>query len=722
MLKMDSETDVARLIAQAIERQNERAFPEATALFNKALKINAKNLVAHYSLGYIYAQENKFALALKHLNKVVAQRPDFAAGHQARSIIKHQLGDSAGASKDMATYLLLSAGSAPLDDKISAVPAQAGSAAQVAPSPPIASRSLLEIMEGAQTLQQQGNLQAALDLYIDYLKHCEAGVRYIVKYNASVLMMELKQPQDVQVYLKEAIADNPEFFQGYLGLGTFLENLGHPNEAIEVWKTALGNPALTQPQHLAIHCSLLTNIGRVYEIQRDYDSAEAALHESLELDLSQGPVMHHWLHLRQKQCKWPSSYGLKLTHEEVTKHASALTMLSISDDPADQLKAAQRFIEEKVGKFPRMVGANKRYGHDKVRIGYLSSDLSMHAVSLLTVELFETHDRDRFEIHAFCWSKEDGTAFRQRVLKGFDHFHAIGALDDESAAKLIVENEIDVLVDLQGLTAGARPNILARGPAPMQISWLGFPGPCAIPYVDYIVADTFIFPETLKKHFTEKPLYLETLYQTSDSQREVGPTPTRAALGIPEDKFVFCAFNNNYKITPEMFESWMRILRGAPNSVIWLLEDNKWSRENLTRAACAHGVRPDRLFFAGRVLPKDYLARFKAADLFLDTTPYNAGTTANDALWVGLPLLTLSGQTYVSRMAGSLLRSAGLEELITFNRDDYEAKAIELAGNPRKVKEYRDGLIKLRESGSLFSTKRFCGKFEGAVLSLIAKQ
>ena len=706
MLKMDSESEIDRLIAEAMERQNALDFPKATALFNSVLKLNADNLVAHYSLGYIYAQLKDFQPALQHLDKVVRMRPDFAPGRQALSIVKQHLGDTAGALKEMTVYNALSG--------IIAPPAPSANTATKANAKPV--RTLMEIMEGAQSLQEKGDLEGALDLYLDYLKDCEAGVRYIVKYNASVLMMELKRSHEVQVYLKEAIADNPEFFQGYLGLGTFLENLGHPNEAIEVWKTALSSPALSQPQHKAIHCSLLTNIGRVYEIQRDYDNAEAALHQSLALDSSQGPVMHHWLHLRQKQCKWPSSYGLNLSHKEVTKHASALTMLSISDNPADQLAAAKTFVKEKVGKFPRMVNTKKRYGHDKIRIGYLSSDLSTHAVSLLTVEMFETHNREKFEIHAFCWSKEDGTAFRQRVLKGFDHFHAIGALDDESAAKLIVENEIDVLVDLQGLTAGARPNILARGPAPMQISWLGFPGPCAIPYVDYIVADTFIFPESLKKHFTEKPLYLETLYQTSDSQREVGPTPTRAALGIPEDKFVFCAFNNNYKITPEMFESWMRILRGAPNSVIWLLEDNKWSRENLTRAACAHGVRPDRLYFAGRVLPKDYLARFKAADLFLDTTPYNAGTTANDALWVGLPLLTLSGQTYVSRMAGSLLRSAGLEELITFNRGDYEAKAIELAGNPRRVKEYRAGLIKLRESGSLFSTKRFCGEFEGAVL------
>ena len=690
MLNIDS--DIASLTAQAIERQNAMDFPEATELFSKILTIEPNNVVAHYSLGYIYAQEEKLAPALKHLDRVTALRPDFAPGHQARSIVKQKLNQSAKAT-----------GKSPRKGKGKTQGA---------------TRTLTQILETAQSLQQQNKPEAALDVYLDYMDQCDANVLHVIRYNASVILIELKRPEEARHYLEEAIADMPEFFQGYIALGTFLENIGQQAEAIDVWKKALTHPAINAPEHTAVHCLLYTNIGRVYENQRQYDNAETALQKSLELDPTQGPVVHHWLHLRQKQCKWPSSYGLNLSHEEVVKHASALTMLSISDDPAAQLNAARTFIKEKVGNFPRMVDSKKRYVHDKIRIGYLSSDLSMHAVSLLTVELYETHDREKFEIHAFCWSKEDGTAFRQRVRNAFDHFHIIGGLDDESAAKLIAENEIDVLVDLQGLTAGARPNILARAPAPIQISWLGFPGPCAIPYVDYIVADPFIFPESLKKHFTEKPLYLETLYQVSDSQREVGPTPTRAALGIPEDKFIFCAFNNNYKITPEMFESWMRILRATPNSVIWLLEDNAWSRENLIRAACAHGVRPDRLYFAGRVLPSDYLARFKAADIFLDTTPYNAGTTANDALWAGLPLLTLSGKTYVSRMAGSLLRSAGLEELITFTREEYEAKAIELANDPVLIAEYKKTLAEQRETGLLFSTKRFCGEFEEAISTL----
>jgi predicted O-linked N-acetylglucosamine transferase (SPINDLY family) len=367
-----------------------------------------------------------------------------------------------------------------------------------------------------------------------------------------------------------------------------------------------------------------------------------------------------------------------------------------------------------------MTPTNHRYGHQRIRIGYLSSDLSMHAVSLLTVQLFELHDRNRFETHAFCWSREDGTAFRQRVKKAFDEFHPIGALDDETVANLIREKEIDVLIDLQGLSGRARAEILARGPAPIQITWLGYPGTTAIPYNDYVIADDFILPQELEPFFTEKPLRLPRVFQVCDTTRPFGPTWPRAFYGLPQDAFVFCAFNNNYKITPEMFDSWLRILKDAPNSILWLLEDNEWSRINLQNTCQAAGVDPARIYFAGRIDPQDYLARFKTADLFLDTTPYNAGTTANDALWAGLPLLTLAGRTYVARMAGSLLRCAGLPELICHTRVEYERKAIHYASNPGKLVKLRERLHATKSRNELFVTQRFVDEFEAELERLVS--
>jgi predicted O-linked N-acetylglucosamine transferase (SPINDLY family) len=248
---------------------------------------------------------------------------------------------------------------------------------------------------------------------------------------------------------------------------------------------------------------------------------------------------------------------------------------------------------------------------------------------------------------------------------------------------------------------------------------LGFPGTTALPHVDWVVGDDFVFPPELEPWFSERPLRLPTLFQTSDSQRPMSATPERTALGLPEGRFVYCAFNNTHKIRPEMFESWMRILRATGDAVLWLLADNRWAEDNLRQAAMAHGIAPERLIFAGRVLPADYLGRFAAADLFLDTYPFNGGTTANDVLWAGLPLLTLSGRTYASRMAGSILNSLGLKEFITFNFADYERRAIELACQPQALLQCRAYLAEEKLTGRMFSTERFAREFEYEILSLL---
>jgi len=345
----------------------------------------------------------------------------------------------------------------------------------------------------------------------------------------------------------------------------------------------------------------------------------------------------------------------------------------------------------------------------------------MHAVSLLTVQLFEMHNRAKFEVYAFCWSVEDRTQFRERVKNSFDKFYPIGDLTDEAAAELIQKNQIDVLIDLQGLSGRARPEIISRGPSPIQISWLGYPGTTAIPNNDYVIADDFVLPTNLEPFFSEKPLRLPRVFQISDTTRAFGPTRPRSFYGLPEDAFVFCAFNNNYKITPKMFESWMRILKGVPNSILWLLEDNKWARENLLKFSIDGGIDPHRIHFAGRIDPVDYLTRFKTADLFLDTTPYNAGTTANDALWAGLPLITLSGRSYVARMAGSLLRCAGLQDLICYTQEEYEHRAIHLGTNPEELLGLRSRLRSLKDQDALFNSVDFVNEFECEIQKLVGQ-
>ncbi|OYU68343.1 MAG: acetylglucosamine transferase, partial [Burkholderiales bacterium PBB5] len=362
-------------------------------------------------------------------------------------------------------------------------------------------------------------------------------------------------------------------------------------------------------------------------------------------------------HLRQKQCAGPVYQPVgTLSPNQLLMGTSLLAMMSVSDDPALQLLSAIRFANERVPKAqPVALHRTMPPRSGKIKIGYLSGDLHMHAVGLLTPELFELHDRDKFEVWAFCWTPESAMPQRQRIVKAMDHVVRLAGVDDATAARLIAEAGIDVLVDLQGLTSGARPAILGYRAAPVQVSYLGLPGTSGLPGVDWILADHFVMPPELEPYCTEKPIRLPHCYQVSDRQREVGVKPSRAQYGLPEDAFVFCSFNNTFKFTEEVYASWMRIVHAVPGSVLWLLADNDTARDNLLRVADAHGVAHDRLVFAGRVAPPDYLARFQCADLMLDTFPYNAGTTASDALWMGLPIVTYSGRSYISRMAGSLL-------------------------------------------------------------------
>ncbi len=698
---------------KAVELQQQGRFDEAAQLFREVLSVDSNHAAALYSLAAIESNDGRYEAALPLIERAIAANANWAQAYLARSVITFNLGQIEEAETSIQSALRLNP-----DDPGSLAQAERlrkarDEAAKAAPT------GIAAAIDQANTLIADGRHEEATAVYRRFVHSGDPAFRHVAFFNLGVLCSQLAQPEEAEAYFRQALHLDGLFFLAHFNLGAIAEAQGRPDEAIAIWESALAKPEIEQPDQFDTKLKLLNNLGRLLEIQHQYDRAEGFLLRSLQAQVTQPPVLHHWVFLRQKQCRWPVTHGIALTNSEILAAASPLAMLGLSEDPAEQLASARQFVEEKVGTFDRMVDADCRYGHVRTRIGYLSSDLSMHAVSLLTVELFEQHDRSRFEVHAFCWSHEDGTPFRQRVIQAFDHFHRIGDLDDAGAARLIRDNEIDILIDLQGLTAGARPDIVARGPAPIQITWLGFPGSTALPYVDWVVGDDFVFPPELEPWFSERPLRLPTLFQTSDSLRPISATPERAVLGLPEGRFVYCAFNNTHKIRPEMFESWMRILRATSDSVLWLLADNPWAQDNLRHAAMAHGIAPERLIFAGRVTPADYLSRFAAADLFLDTWPFNAGTTANDALWSGLPLLTLSGRTYASRMAGSILNSLGLSEFITHHRDDYERRAIELAGQPQELAVCRNHLHEEKRAGRLFSTVRFAREFEQALMRLL---
>ena len=321
-----------------------------------------------------------------------------------------------------------------------------------------------------------------------------------------------------------------------------------------------------------------------------------------------------------------------------------------------------------------------RYRHDRIRLAYLSSDFRAHATGYVMAELFERHDRTRFETVAISFGPDDGSEIRARLQAAFEHFVDVGQKSDREIADLMRNIEVDIAVDLKGFTENARPGIFALRPAPVAASYMGFVATMGVNFMDYIIADRTLIPDDQKRHYSEQVVYLPDSYWVNDSKKEISDrTPTRVEAGLPERGFVFCCFNNNYKITPKFFDLWMRLLRQVEGSVLWLFESNPAVARNLRREAQARGIAPERLVFAPRLPLADHLARHRLADLFLDTLPCNAHTTATDALWVGLPVLTCIGTTYAGRVCASLLNAIGLPEMITDTLAAYEALALKLA-------------------------------------------
>ena len=563
---------------------------------------------------------------------------------------------------------------------------------------------LPDLMDLAQALQQRGQGAAAATLYETWIAHTPSPLRHVACFNWGAALAALNRHAEAERAYLSALEISPDFAQARLNLGHELERQGRPDEALVQWQTAVDRASPTAPLPLDLHLHALNNLARLCETQRRYDESERFMKASLLLKPDQNNVIQHYVHLRQKKCEWPVYEPLgEVTLNQLLAATSPLAMLSASDDPALHLMVAQRFVHERVPKPPAVpLYETQAPRQGRIKLGYLSGDLCMHAVGLLVPELLELHDRSRFEVFGFCWSREDGTAQRARLRAAMDHHVPLAGVDDATAAGLIAQLGIDILVDLQGLTSGARPAIVGMRAAPIQVSYLGFPGTSGLPGVDWIIADRFVMPPEQLPYSTEKPLYLPHCYQVSDRKREIAPTPTRASYGLPDDAFVYCSFNNNFKFTEGVFRSWMRILHEVPRSVLWLLADNDWARENMLREADAHGVGRDRLVFAPRVAPPEYLARFQLADLMLDTFPYNAGTTASDALWMGLPIVTYAGRTYISRMAGSLLTNVGLPDLVTYSLPDYERLAIQLGQNPLRVSSYKRYLAEHGRQSPLF--------------------
>jgi predicted O-linked N-acetylglucosamine transferase (SPINDLY family) len=511
---------------------------------------------------------------------------------------------------------------------------------------------------------------------------------------------------------RTALAIQPGFAPAAINLGLQLERHGEPGAALQIWSDAL------QPDEA--RTALLNQRGRLLEASGELAAAAGSLRSSLLIRPEQPDVVQHWVHLRQKMCEWPV-FGETipgLSRQDLLSQSGPLAALALTDDVAAQCAIAAGWIGRKTEPKPALA-AQCGYGHDRIRVGYLSSDFCSHAMCYLIAELFERHDRSRFEIHGYCASPEDGSPIRARVIAAFDHFTSIRALSDGDAAQRIRDDEIDILIDLNGLTAGARPQILRWKPAPVQVTYLGFIGPIPLAELDFLLCDDFVIPPAIAGAYQPTPLPIEGLYQANDSKRVVGAPMTRQQAGLPDDRFVFCCFSNHYKITESMFAGWMEILRHTGDAVLWLVDDNKWSRQNLHARALVAGIDPSRLLFAGRVDPASYMARLAVADLFLDTFPYNAGTVASDAIRMGLPLLTLAGQSFASRMAARMLNAIGADAGATDTLEAYVSAAVALATDRDAYAAFRTHFTETAWAASLGDIAGFTQRFEAALLRMV---
>jgi predicted O-linked N-acetylglucosamine transferase (SPINDLY family) len=404
-----------------------------------------------------------------------------------------------------------------------------------------------------------------------------------------------------------------------------------------------------------------------------------------------------------------------LSAQDMLGQSGPLAALALTDDVATQNAIAAAWFSRKTQPAPSRLAPVEGYDHDRIRIGYMSSDFCSHAMSYLIAELFERHDRSDFEVFGYCTSPDDGSPIRTRVIAAFDHFVSIREMDDETAARRIRADEIDILIDLNGLTSGGRLQLLRWKPAPVQATYLGFIGPVPLPELDFLLCDDFVIPAAFASAYQPAPLPIEGLYQANDSKRVLGETMTRQEAGLPEDRFVFCCFSNHYKITEAMFSAWMEILRQADRSLLWLVDDNAWSRQNLRLRALISGVDPKRLVFAPRIDPARYMARLALGDVFLDTFPYNAGTIASDVIRMGLPMVTLAGQSFASRMAARMLHAIGADDGIAASYPDYVATAVSLAQDPSRYAAYRALFNERSWAATIGDIAGFTGRFEATL-------
>ncbi len=581
--------------------------------------------------------------------------------------------------------------------------------------------NIAELITTAADLTRAGANTLASRLYKTWLdNNDDSPHRHVAYFNYGITLTSVGDYNNAKDALYASVRFNPEFYPGYINLANILEKVGAIDQAIAIWMIVVNKLVLSNAQNIGYKAVALKQIGRVLVSANQDAQAEDILRQCFEISPEQHDVAHHWIALRQKQCKWPIVEPVgSVSKKYILHNLSPLAIALYADDPILQLATAHRYHLKDIDNCegPFTVGVycplSAHSPDRRLRIGYVSSDLRGHAVGYLTAEIFGLHNRSKVEIFSYYNGIRPDDPIKSRIRNTSDHWVDITTMDDKHVSSMIINDGIDILVDLNGHTKDSRTGVFSLKPAPINVNWLGFPGSMGTSYHHYIIADDYIIPKEYEKYYSERVVRLPC-YQPNDRNRLISTQrPTRRDEGLPESALVFCCFNGMQKITRFMFERWMTILREVPDGILWLLGDTTETNQRLRERAPTYGIAPERLFFAGRKMNADHLARFPLADLFLDTSPYGAHTTASDAMWMGVPILALSGRSFPARVCGSLARAAGIEELICYTPDEYVAMAVKLGNDREAIQAFRNRLLSQRDKCTLFDTPLLVRHLEG---------
>lgn len=566
-------------------------------------------------------------------------------------------------------------------------------------------------------------------------------------YNLGVTALEQGQRERARSHFEHLLAQSPSYIDArerlvtmHLSAGRFREAIAHLREIVRLQPD--NARTFVRLAGALLECGTLDEAASAAQRARELDPAEAGAYGTLaqihylrgELDqartvLEEGyerttsnGLLGMLVHLLHRMCdwnKWRPLWGRMAAELNRSPDLGSPYWLLFEDTtPQQQLDYTRRWAGDRFGNLPAAQASATRRKSERLRVGYLSADFYEHPVARLIVEILELHDRSRFEIFAYSHGPDDGSAMRARLRAAVDHFTDIAYDPDDRALELIHSHELDLLIDLRGYTMGDRLQIMAQRPCPVQVTWLGYPGGTGAGFIDYLIADDFIIPRGAESAYSERVLRMPHCYQPNDRKRPVAAPLTRAEYGLPETGCVFCSFNQTVKITPEVFGRWMSLLRRVPGSVLWLLEDNRWATANLITAAGEQDVSPERIVIAPRLPMAEHLARYRVADVALDTFPYGSHTTGSDALWSGCPLVALCGSTFAARVSGSLLTSCGLPELIAKSFEQYEEIAYRLSTDAALMRDVRARLARARDTAPLFDSVNFTRDLEQLYLQI----